>query len=198
MTVPEHQLDRSEGNGSSAGIDDKYDGTEYQSKDKRSDTKTTFYEHDIDSLEVSQRRKRQLKRSLRRNEGEDFGEGTTKDRNYRSRKKQNREEWRRRIVLTYASQAELTDRQKERCVHWMMDVLEMTSFGPYSKEKIALGVVNVVGNSEGRMLEDEELFQDLMRAAEITLDDDETPDHDTMGRLRGLVRDRIPSQKLDG
>jgi hypothetical protein len=186
--VAEHQVARGEGDGSGAAIDDKYDGTEYTSKDQRADTWTTFYERDIDSLNVSQRRKKELKRALERQRGLDYGEGTTKDKTRRQRKQQNREEWKRRVVSAYAGTLELTTRQKTRAQRLVIEELELSSFGPYSTEKIALAVCNYVAREEGRWLEDEATFRSLM--VDVGIGEEEA-DMEVMRRLRCMVRERL-------
>lgn len=193
MEVHPHNVSRGEGDGSGDEIDDKYDGEEYTSKDQRADTRTTFYRSDIEALDVSPRRKKRLKRVLRRQEGEDYGEGTSEDKTRRQRKQQNREEWKRRMVSTYGSQLELTRRQKERAEHWILDVLSINSFGHYSVEEVILGVINVVAREDARYIEDEAQFHDLMREVGIT-DDDGRPDMNTMRSLRTMVRERVPSK----
>lgn len=199
MEVHEHNVARGEGDGSGAEIDDKYDGEEYTSKDQRADTRTTFYRSDIEQLDVSQRRKDELKHALRRHEGEDFGENdsynsdTTADSDRKRRKQQNREEWKRRIVSTYGGQLELTTRQKQRSEHLVLDVLTINSFGHYSVEQVALGVINVVAREDARYIEDEPMFHELMQNAGV-VNNDGTPDLDAMQRLRTMVRERVPSK----
>lgn len=199
MEVHPHDVSRGEGDGSGAEIDDKYDGEEYTAKDQRADTRTTFYESDIDNLNVSERRKDQLRHALRRQEGEDFGENdsydeaTTSDSKRKRRKQQNREEWKRRVISAYAGQLELTPRQKRRSEHWVLDVLSINSFGRYSVEQVALAAINVVAREDGRYIEDEQYFHSLMEDVGIT-DDDDSPDMNKMRRLRTMVRERIPSK----
>lgn len=199
MTVHPHNLARGEGEGSGEQIDDKYDGEEYTSKDQRADTRTTFYKSDIEALDVSESRKDQLKYSLRRHEGEDFGENssydkdTTSDSKRKRRKQQNREEWKRRVTSAYAGQLELSPRQKKRSEHWILDVLTINSFGHYSVEQIALGVINVVTREDARYIEDEAYFHKIMEDVGIT-DSNDNPDMDKMRRLRTMVRERVPSK----
>jgi hypothetical protein len=182
--VATHNVSRGEGDGAGERIDDKYDGEEYTTKDERADTRTTFYERDIDNLNVSERRKSELRRMLRRQEGEDYKETYRKDED--NREQQNREEWKRRVVTTYASQLSLTDSQKERAKHLVIDVLTINKFGRYATEQVALGVINVVAREDGRWIEDEDEFRDLV--AETGIDD-----MDSLKRLRRMVRERIPS-----
>lgn len=180
--VGQHNVSRGEGDGAGEQIDDKYDGEEYASKDQRANTRTTFYERDIDNLNVSERRKEELRRILRRQEGQHVNSDT-----YKSRGQQNYEEDKRRIVGVFASQLELTRSQKQRCEHLMLDVLSVNSFGQYSMEQVSLAVVNVVAREDGRWIEDENQFRDLMDKADVQ-------EMDTMKRLRSLVRERLPSK----
>lgn len=194
MTVPEHALLRDEGNGSRSEIQDKYDSEEYQTKDQRADTRTTFYESDINNLDVSERRKKELRRALRRQEGEDYGEGTSADKTRRQRKQQNREEWKRRIISTYAANLDMNRAQKERAVHLFMDVLTINTFGHYSSEQVALAVLNCVAREDGWRLEDDSGFHDLMVECDITSKrDEDKPAMDRMKKLRSMVRERVPS-----
>lgn len=191
--VQSHRLSRGEGSGSRAAIADKYDGEEYGDKDERADTETTFYRRDIEQLAVSEQRKQRLRRMLRRQEGEQPGEAySTK---YDNREQQNRSEWKRRVVSVFASQLELTSRQKERTKHLVNDVLNINTFGFYSTEQVVLATVNVVAREDGRFIEDEQQFRDLMVDSGIARDDDaETPDMETMKSLRRLVRERLPDR----
>lgn len=182
--VEMHRVERREGDGSGEQIDEKYDGEEYNTKDERADTETTFYKKDINSLNVSSRRKNELHRIFDRQQGIDYGETNREDEN--SRKEQNREEWQRRVITTYSSQVELSPAQKKRAKHLVMDVLNINKFGPYSVEKVAIGVVNVVAREDGRWIEDEERFRDLMSDVGIE-------NMDKLKSIRQLVRDRIPS-----
>ena len=192
MGIESHRLQRGEGSGSRAEIDDKYDSEEYQDKDERAPTRTTFYERDINDLEVSEDRKQRLRRMLRRQRGEQPGEAYSQ--NYDSREQQNRSEWKRRVVSAFASQLELTSTQKERVKHLVNDVLDINTFGYYSTEQVVLATVNVVAREDGRFIEDEEMFRRLMGDSGIT-DEDRRPDLETMRSLRRLVRDRLPSKQ---
>lgn len=183
--VESHKLQRGQGEGSREAVDDIYDNEEYKDKDTRAPTQTTFYERDIEFLQVSERRKWRLRRMLRRQEGEQPGEAySTK---YDNREQQNRSEWKRRVVSVFASQLELTTRQKERTKHLVNDVLDINSFGHYSTEQVVLGVVNVVAREDGRYIEDEKSFRDIMMETGID-------DLDTMLSLRRMVRERLPSR----
>lgn len=194
MTVNEHRLANESGDGSRSEIQDKYDAEEYQTKDQRADTRTTFYESDINQLNVSERRKKELRRALRRQEGEDYGEGTSADKTRRQRKQQNREEWKRRIITAYAANLDMTDAQKERAKHLFMDVLTINTFGHYSSEQVALAVLNVVAREDGWRLEDDSGFHKLMVECDITSSEDEDkPAMDNMKKLREMVRERVPS-----
>lgn len=194
MTVEEHALHREEGSGSSSEIQDKYDSEEYETKDQRADTRTTFYESDINELNVSEDRKKRLRRALRRQEGEDYGEGKSSNKTRRQRKQQNREEWKRRIISTYASNLDMCRAQKERATHIFMDVLTINTFGHYSSEQVALAVLNVVAREDGWLMEDNSQFHNLMVECDITSsEDEERPDMDRMRTLRTMVRERVPS-----
>jgi len=178
-----HQVEAEEGDGSLEEIENKYDGEKYAHRDERADTKTTFFARDIDQLQVSEGRKRRLKRMLRRQEGENPGETYSSGR--RDRTQQNRGEWKRRVVHTYAANLDLTRHQKERSKHIVNDVVEINHFGHFSTEEVILGVVNVVAREDGRWIEDERQFRELADDAGLDLKDLKT--------LRGMVRDRLPS-----
>lgn len=187
--VEAHQVARGEGNGSRAKIQDKYDSTEYEDKDQRAETRTTFYRRDIERLHVSERRKKRLRRALQRQEGMDYGEGTVKDKTREQRKQRNRAEWKRRVISAFASQLELTRAQKRRSMHIVKDVLDINSFGYYSTEQVVLAVINVVAREDGRWIEDEALFRKMMK--ESGIETDGTPDMESMRQLRRMVNDRI-------
>lgn len=183
MTVHEHQVARSEGDGAGDEIDDMYDGEEYQTKDKRADTRTTFYERDIDKHCTSRRYAKQLKRALRLHEGE----------RKPNRGQKNYEEDKRRLVGIIGSQLDLTNRQKQRVNHLVLDVMSVNSFGYYSAEQVILATTNVVAREDGRWIEEEQEFRDYMEQVGIT-NDEGRADLETMKRLRSLVKDRIPSR----
>lgn len=187
-----HRLATDAGDGAGDEIDDMYDGEEYSSKDQRADTRTTFYESDINSLNVSERRKKELRRALRRQEGEDYGEGTSKDKTRRQRKQQNREEWKRRVITAYAANLDMTNAQKERATHLFLDVLTINTFGHYASEQVALGVLNVVAREDGWFIDEDEKFHTLMVDNGITNDND-NPSMRKMRTLRTMVRERVPS-----
>jgi hypothetical protein len=183
--VEEHRIERHPGDGSAEQIDDMYDGEEYTTKDTRADTKTTFYERDIERLNVSPRRASELKRMLKRQEGQHMNASQ-----YRSRGQQNHAEDKRRLIGTITSQLGMTRAQKNRVNHLVVDVISVNSFGHYSMEQVILAVLNVVAREDGRFIEEEQRFRDYMLDVEIG---DERPDMATMKRLRGLVRERVPS-----
>lgn len=166
---------------------DEYDDKRYDSRDKRAETETTYYEYDVNDLQVSHQRKEQLKRMLRRQEGEDPGEAYSKK--HKNREQQNRKEWKRRVVTTFAAQLELTSYQKQRSLHLIMDVVSINSFGHYSTEEVILGVINCVAREDARWIEDEQVFRDL--AVDVGFDRPEVPK--VMKKLRGMVRERVDS-----
>lgn len=188
MTVHPHEVSRDEGDGAGDEIDDLYDGEEYQTKDQRAETRTTYYERDIDKHVNSPRRARQLKRALRWQEGQHVTSDDEK-----SRGQQNHEEDKRRIVGTLASQLDMGKTQKARVEHLVIDVLSVNSFGHYSMEQVTLAVINVVARENGRWIEDEDGFRDYMEQVELT-NDEGRADLETMKRLRALVRERVPSK----
>jgi len=184
--VEEEKLYRGKGAGSRNSMGDEMVTSEWSSKDKRAGTHTTYYASDVDDLDVSQRRKKDLKRILRLQEGEHQNSSKYKDRSA-----QNRIEDQRRWIDSFASQLDMAASQKERIKYLVIDVLNLRSYGPYSSEKIILAVINVVAREQGRFIEDEDGFENLMADVEITHDDGK-PDKDTMRRLRELTRDRMP------
>lgn len=190
MGVEQHRVARRANDGSRDDMrGDKYDENRFESRDQRAETETTFFEYDINSLQVSQRRKNELKRALRRQEGEDPGEAYSQ--NYKNREQQNRKEWKRRVVSTYAAQLSLTSYQKERALHLVMDVVDINSFGHYATEQIVLAVINTVAREDGRWIEDEDTFREIA----VSTGFDESEVQDRMKSLRRLVRERIPSCK---
>lgn len=188
MGVHTHNVSRDEGDGAGDEIDDLYDGEEYQTKDQRAETRTTYYERDIDEHVTDPRQARQLKRALRWQEGQHV----TSD-NDKSRGQQNHEEDKRRIVGTLGSQLDLSRSQKARVEHLVLDVISVNSFGHYSMEQVTLAVINVVSREDGRWIEDEVAFRDYMEQVGIT-NPSGRADLETMKRLRKLVRERIPSK----
>ncbi|WP_226041183.1 hypothetical protein [Natrinema sp. DC36] len=169
--------------------DDRYDEQRYESRDSRSNTDTSFIEYDIDSLQVSQRRKNEYKRMLRWQEGEDPYDAYSSNR--KSREQQNREEWKRRIVDTYTSHLDLTRYQKQRVKHLTLDVMHINSFGHFSIEQIVLGIINRVAREDDRWIEDEKGFQNL--CIDVGFEEGEVAGQ--MKTLRSMVRERIPSDK---
>lgn len=188
MGVHEHQVSRDEGDGAGDEIDDLYDGEEYQTKDQRAETRTTYYERDIDKHVTDPRLAGHLRRALKWQEGQHVTSDEDK-----SRGQQNHEEDKRRIVGTLGSQLGLTKGQKARTEHLVLDVISVNSFGHYSMEQVTLAVINVVAREDGRYIEDEEDFREYMAQVGITNDEDRA-DLETMKRLRALVRERIPSR----
>jgi len=189
--VESHRLHRGEGDGSRSEIDDMYDDQEYEEKEPAPPTRTTFHRGDIERLQVSERRKERLRRMRSRQEGKNPGETYYQGR--QDYTQQNRSEWKRRVVSTFASQVELTTAQKERVKHLINDVLDINTFGYYSTEQVVLATINVVAREDGRFIEDEESFRSLMVEANVVKgDEDATPDLDTMRSLRRLVRDKLP------
>lgn len=189
MSVEPHRVAKGANDGSRDDMrGDKYDDQRYESRDQRAETETTFYEHDINDLQVSHKRKAELKRILRRQEGEDPGEAYSQ--NYENREQQNRKEWKRRVVTTYAAHLSLTSHQKERCLHLVMDVVDINSFGHYSTEQVVLGVINSVVREDGRWIEDEEQFRDL--AVDTGLGRSEVKER--LRSLREMVKERVPSK----
>lgn len=188
MPAHEHNVDTDKGNGSRTAMEDEMSGDLWDSKDQRAETRTTFYEKDVDSLNVSERRKRELKRILRRQEGEHVNAEK-----YDSRGQQNHREDKRRLVSSFGSQLSLTPAQRERVNHLVMDVISINSFGNYSSEQAILATINVVVREDGRWIEDEKRFREFMESVGITNDDGRAC-LDTMKRLRAIVRDRVPSK----
>lgn len=158
MAVESHALRREQGDGSRSGIEDEKTGDLWETKDQRAETETTFWPQDIDALDVSQRRKRELHRMLRRQEGENQGESFYEERDDRTQ--QNRGEWKRRMVCVYASQFDLTPYQKQRAMHLVRQDLDINGFGTYSTEQVILATINVVAREDGRFIEDEDAFKE--------------------------------------
>lgn len=182
-TLQKHQVEAKQGDGSLDEIENMYDGEKYPHRDERANTDTTFWASDIEQLSVSRGRKQRLKRMLRRQEGENPGETYSSSRDDRTQ--QNRSEWKRRIVHTYAANLDLTTHQKERSKHIVNDVIDINTFGHFSTEEVILGVVNVVAREDGRWIEDEDQFRRLADDAGLELSDLKT--------IRGMIRSRLPS-----
>lgn len=180
--VQPQRVDNSAGNGSRSEIEDKKIEDKFESKDERSETETTFFKRDISQIK-SERRRRQYKRMLRRQEGE-----RTNSSDEKSRGQQNHDEWQRRIVKGFTSQLELTPHQTRRTKHLVMDVIDINSFGHYSTEQVVLAVINCVVREDGRWIEDEELFRDMAEGTGFN----KGTAIERMKSLRGLVRDRLP------
>jgi hypothetical protein len=190
MTVEEEMIDRSKGNGSRTAMEDEKTGDLWASKDQRAATKTTYYTSDIDSLHASPTRKKQLKRMLRFQEGEQVNVPE-----FDSRGQQNHKEDKRRMVSVLCSQLSMTDVQTERVKHLIMDVMDINSFGPYSFEQVIIGTINVVAREDERWIEDEPQFREFLMYVDISKDDG-SPDIRKLRRLRTLVRERIPSHSV--
>jgi hypothetical protein len=189
MAIEEQKVDLTSGCGSRSEMEDKKTEDKWDTKDQRADTKTTYYDSDIDSLHVSPRRKKQLKRMLRFQEGEQVNV-----KEFDSRGSQNHKEDKRRMVSTFGSQLSLTPAQKERVKHLVMDVMDINSFGPYSFEQVIIATINVVAREDERWIEDEDQFKEFMMYVDIT--DDGSPDMKKLRRLRTLVRERVPSHSV--
>lgn len=190
MGIQSHLVANSPNDGSRDDMrGDKYDEERYESRDKRSETDTTFFEHDVDDLQISERRKKEYRRMLRRQEGEDPGEAYSQE--YKNREQQNRKEWKRRMVETFSAQLDLTRYQKQRSLHLIMDVVDINSFGHYATEQVILAVINRVAREDGRMIEDEDVFRGL--ATDVGFEETEVVEK--MKSLRGMVRERLPSEE---
>lgn len=190
MAVEEHRISRQEGDGARSPIEDTKSGEMWETNDQRADTRTTFYQRDIDRLNVSERRKKRLRRILRWQEGEQQNADE-----YDSRGQQNHKEDKRRLIGVLSSQLGLTPAQKRRVEHIIMDVVSVNSFGKYSSEQVILATINVIVREDNRWIEDEDEFRNLM--VEVGIADgtnNEKADLYTMRRLRALVRERIPSR----
>jgi hypothetical protein len=187
MDVLPEDVDNEKGNGSRTEIEDEKTGDKWDTKDKRADTQTTFYESDIDNLNVSAARKRRLKRILKRQEGENHGEATTGQTTRRERKQQNREEDRRRDIEIFASQLSLTGHQKRRTTHLVLDVLDVNSYGNYAAEEVILGVITYVCmedmGADGTHVDDRDTFHELVDQVGTTME--------RVKGARQLTRDRL-------
>jgi hypothetical protein len=215
MTVDHYDVSRDGNDGSRDDVQNNgYDEARYQSRDKRAETWTTFTEYDIEQLDVSHYRKRELKRMRDIQEGIDYGEAYPNETDRKDRKQQNREEWRRRMVETFASQIGMTTHQHKRAEHIMMNVFTdaycpstesrqerghcddcekkhmsiINSFGPYATEEVIVAVINVVCREDGWMVEDDD---DFIAVVQSVVRDTKKPKMDRLKRLRKNVRDKI-------
>lgn len=187
--VHEHLLVRDEGSGSREAIQDMYDGEEYENKDSRANTRTTYYERDIDKYCTDPRYAGHMRRALELQEGQHVN-----DPDKQSRGQQNHEEDKRRLIGAIGSQLGLTTAQKQRVKHLVMEVLSVNSFGHYSTEQVVIATCNVVAREDGRWIEEEDKFRSVVHDVELRTARG-NPDMDAVKRLRGLVRDRIPREK---
>lgn len=160
MPVSKYDVNSEKGNGSRNELEDEKTGDLWATKDQRAPTSTTFYESDIEKLNVSEQRKRRLKRALRLQEGEHI----TSD-EYDSRGQQNYREDKRRLVGTICSQLDVTPHQKRRVEHIVLDVVSVNSYGNYSTEEVVLGVITYVCmedmGADGVHVDDRKVFLDL-------------------------------------
>jgi hypothetical protein len=182
MDVLPEDVDSEKGSGSRTEIEDEKTGDKWETKDQRADTHTTFYERDIDRLNVSGARKRRLKRILRFQEGEQVNSDK-----YDSRGQQNHKEDKRRLIGAFTSQLDLTDHQKRRVRHLIMDVVEVNSYGNYSTEEVILGVITYVCmedmGSNGVHVDDRDAFHRIA--------DDVDTSMDRIKGARQITRDRL-------
>lgn len=180
--VQEYNIAHEKGDGSRSPIEDEMTGDMWETKDQRADTKTTFYEKDIDSLDVSERRKSELRRILRWQEGEQVN-----SEEYDSRGQQNHKEDKRRLISSFTSQLGLTPHQKRRTKHIVMDKITVNKYGNYSTEEVILGVITYVCmedmGASGVHVDDRATFQALAEAVETN-----------MNRIRGARK--ITREKL--
>lgn len=187
MKVHEHQVADEEGNGSRSRIEDQKTGDKWSTKDSRADTQTTFYRRDIEELNVSLRRKRELKRILKRQEGQNDGETYYSGRSDRTQ--QNRREHRRRDIEIFASQLGLTPHQKRRVMHIVLDVIEVNTYGNYAAEEVILGVITYVCmedmGSNGVHVDDRQAFHELVTEMNTDMDRVKGARQITRRRLRG-------------
>lgn len=179
MTVETHLVERRNGDGARVEADDLYENESYE-QDERGPNQTTYWESDVERAVTSRRRQRQLKRALELQEGQHTTHGE-------SRGSQNNAEDTRRVAETFSSKLDMTPYQRRRVAHLVTDVLDINSFGPYSREKVILSVVNVVAREDmaygGELMEDRDDFKALLEDVDADLDE--------LRRLRGLVSDRL-------
>jgi hypothetical protein len=157
------------GAGSRSAIEDKKTGDLWDTKDQRAGTHTTFYQSDIQSLDVSQSRKQQLERILRYQEGEHVNSDK-----YASRGSQNHEEDKRRLVGSMTAKLGLTDHQKRRTKHIVLDVVSVNRYGNYSTEEVVLGVITYVCmedmGANGVHVDDRDDFHELVESVDTTME----------------------------
>lgn len=184
MHVLPEDVDDSQGTGSRSTIDDEKMKDEWETRDQRADTHTTFFEQDIDKLNVSAEKKRRLKRILRLQEGEQVNSDE-----YDSRGQQNHKEDKRRLIGTFTAQLGLTQHQKSRVRHIVMDVIEVNSYGNYSMEEVILGVITYVCmedmSDNGVHVDDRETFHQLADSVDTSME-----------RVRGARQ--ITTRRLSG
>jgi len=157
------------GAGANKELDDMIDDAGIINNDGRSNTRTTFLAGEASY--DSERRYNQYKRLAKVNDG--MWDSNRAADNFKADM--------RRITKTFCSQVELNSRQQER-VQWVMDDMDINSFGSYSTEKVLLGVMSLVANEDRRLLRDEDSFRGLVVSVEMTMDE--------VKRVRQLIRDR--------
>lgn len=186
MAVEPYRVSQEEGEGSSDRIEDLYDGTEYKTKDQRAETRTTFYERDIDTHVHDPRQARQLKRALRLHEGERKSNRSTR----------NHQEDKRRVIGIICSQLDLTTTQKRRVRRIVTEEMKVSTFGPYSIEHVTMATVNLVVREDDRWIAEEERFTDYMVDVGLSNEmpnGEHRADLDTLANLRDMVRERAES-----
>jgi len=183
MTVPEEWVAREANDGSRDDMQSNgYDEHGLKHTDERAPTRTTFLEGDINALDVSERRKRDLRRMRRHQEGMFASAESTP-----SRGSQNHTEDKRRMISAFAGKLGLTSHQRERAEHLIRDVLDINTYGPYNSEEIILGVISYISmedmGPDGIHIDDRDEFHDLV-------DDIETSRY-RLRRVRQLTRERL-------
>lgn len=126
--------------------------------DGRSDSETFFYpDENVDSLSDS--RRQQYERMSRWNAGVNVNNG--------DRRSKNRSVDRKKVLMTFGSQVELTKYQKSRSLY-LLKGLKLNAFGHYSAEQVILGIMAYVAREDGRFLRDEPEFQTLIKTVGLT------------------------------
>ena len=164
-----HLFITTHGGGSNMAIDDIIDEEAIIENDGRSNTRTFFYPEEGNY--ANRKQERQYKRLIRWQDG--VGDSGRAAANFKADNE--------RTAKTFCSQCELTKFQTERVLYVMND-LDVNSYGHYSTEKVLLAVMSLVCNEDRRLLRDEPQFQSLVADMGMTMEQ--------VRRVRKMTRER--------
>lgn len=154
-----HLFESGDGSGSNAAIDDVIDQEAIIENDGRSNTRTFFYPEDAEY--DSKQKEKQYKRLIRWQDGERHPTESRAAANFKADM--------RRTAETFCSQCGFTTHQTDR-VAYIMEKLNVNSYGHYSTEKVILAVMSLVANEDKRLLRDEPIFRDLAEQVGMSME----------------------------